>query len=105
LHLEIGGSGKVAVGLTKGAHVEIGGSGDAQFGAIAGGLSVDIGGSGDVSAASVNGPTHVDIAGSGSVKSRMARRSAACRHHGRGEFHFWRRRASIRISMWWDRAT
>ena len=68
LHLEIGGSGKVAVGPTKGAHVEIGGSGDAQFGAIAGGLSVDIGGSGDVSAASVNGPTHVDIAGSGSVK-------------------------------------
>jgi hypothetical protein len=68
LHLEIGGSGKVAVGPTKGAHVEIGGSGDAQFGAIAGGLSVDIGGSGDVSAASVNGPTKVDIAGSGSVK-------------------------------------
>ena len=68
LHLEIGGSGKVAVGPTQGAHVEIGGSGDASFGPVAGGLSVDIGGSGDVSAASVNGPTHVDIAGSGTVK-------------------------------------
>jgi hypothetical protein len=68
LHLEIGGSGKVAVGPVQSVDVDIGGSGDAQFGAIAGGMKIDIAGSGDVSAASVNGPTHVDIAGSGSVK-------------------------------------
>jgi hypothetical protein len=68
LHLEVGGSGKVTVGSTQSVHADIAGSGDAQFGAIAGGLSLDIAGSGDVSAASVNGPTHVDIAGSGSVK-------------------------------------
>jgi hypothetical protein len=68
LHLEVGGSGKVTVGPTQSVHAEIAGSGDAEFGAIAGGLSLDIAGSGDVSAASVNGPTKVDIAGSGSVK-------------------------------------
>ncbi|HWY15501.1 MAG TPA: DUF2807 domain-containing protein [Rhizomicrobium sp.] len=68
LHLEVGGSGKVTVGPTQSVHAEIAGSGDAQFGAIAGGLSLDIAGAGDVSAASVNGPTHIDIAGSGSVK-------------------------------------
>jgi hypothetical protein len=68
LHLEVGGSGKVAVGPTQSVHADIAGAGDAQFGAIAGGLSLSIAGSGDVSAASVKGPTHVDIAGSGSVK-------------------------------------
>ncbi|HEY2446267.1 MAG TPA: hypothetical protein VGI20_11070 [Rhizomicrobium sp.] len=68
LHLEVGGSGKVTVGSTQSVNADIAGSGDAQFGAIAGGLSLDIAGSGDVSAASVNGPTHIDIAGSGSVK-------------------------------------
>jgi len=68
LHLEVGGSGKVTVGPTQSVHADIAGSGDAEFGAIAGGLSLDIAGSGDVSAASVNGPTKVDIAGSGSVK-------------------------------------
>ncbi|HWE05793.1 MAG TPA: hypothetical protein VG274_03740 [Rhizomicrobium sp.] len=68
LHLEVGGSGKVTVGPTQSVHADIAGSGDAQFGAIAGGLSLDIAGAGDVSAASVNGPTHIDIAGSGSVK-------------------------------------
>ncbi len=68
LRLEVGGSGKVAVGSTQSVKADIAGSGDAQFGAIAGGLSLDIAGSGDVSAASVNGPTHIDIAGSGSVK-------------------------------------
>ena len=68
LHLEVGGSGKVTVGPTQSVNADIAGSGNAQFGAIAGGLSLDIAGSGDVSAASVNGPTHIDIAGSGSVK-------------------------------------
>jgi hypothetical protein len=68
LHLEVGGSGRVSVGPTHSVNADIAGSGDAQFGAIAGGLSLDIAGSGDVSAASVNGPTHIDIAGSGSVK-------------------------------------
>jgi hypothetical protein len=68
LHLEVGGSGKVAVGPTQSVNADIAGSGDAQFGRISGGLTLDIAGAGDVSAASVNGPTHVDIAGSGSVK-------------------------------------
>jgi len=68
LHLDVGGSGKVAVGPTQSVNASIAGSGDAEFGAIAGGLSLSIAGSGDVSAASVNGPTHIDIAGSGSVK-------------------------------------
>ncbi|MGH6878272.1 MAG: GIN domain-containing protein [Rhizomicrobium sp.] len=68
LHLEVGGSGKVSVGPTQSVNADIAGAGDAQFGAIAGGLSLDIAGSGNVSAASVNGPTHIDIAGSGSVK-------------------------------------
>lgn len=68
LHLEVGGSGKITVGPTQSVNASIAGSGDAQFGAIAGGLTLDIAGSGDVSAARVNGPTHVDIAGSGDVR-------------------------------------
>lgn len=68
LHLEVGGSGRITVGPVQSVNASIAGSGDAQFGAIAGGLTLDIAGSGDVSAARVNGPTHVDIAGSGDVK-------------------------------------
>jgi hypothetical protein len=68
LHLEVGGSGKIAVGPTQSVNADIAGSGSATFGPIAGGLSLDIAGAGDVTAARVNGPTHVDIAGSGSVK-------------------------------------
>lgn len=68
LALDMGGSGKFDAGSAGNVKADIAGSGEANFGAIANGLSVDIAGSGDVTAARVNGPTHIEIAGSGNIK-------------------------------------
>lgn len=67
INLEVAGSGNFEAASAAAAKIEIAGGGNVVLGPLTGGLNAEVMGSGNVRVAHVNGPVEIEIAGSGDV--------------------------------------